>query len=241
MFKPLQHERAFETIVKQLKEAIYSGKLKPGDKLPTERELAGMFGVSRAAVRSAVLNLEQAGFLEIKKGAGGGFFIRELDFKPVRDSFKDLLRLGSASITDLAEARGALEPEAARLAAERSTTDDLVKIEKSISDLEEKMNVNLPAQPEDFNFHVYVAEGAKNPIILILMRALMDILFQSVGSYIVGPEKNEEVITQHKRILHAIKRKDTKSAYELSLEHVETMKVLFKRYENDLELKGITL
>lgn len=158
-----------------------------------------------------------------------------MDFKPVRDSLKDLLRLGSASITDLAEARGALEPEAARLAAERSTTDDLVKIEKSISDLEVKMNGNLPPQPEDFNFHVYVAEGSKNPIIIILMRALMDILFQSVGSYIVGPEKNEEIIAQHKRILHAIRAKDKKNAYVLSVEHVETMKALFKRYEDDLE------
>ena len=106
MFNPLPHERTFEAIVRQLKEAIYSGKLKPGDKLPTERELAKMFNASSAAVRSAVLNLEQAGLLKIKKGAGGGFFVQELDFKPVRDSLNDLVSFGKASISHTPSPRG---------------------------------------------------------------------------------------------------------------------------------------
>ena len=69
MFEPLNQERTFESIVKQIKEAIFAGKLKEGDKLPTERELARQFGVSRAAVRSAVLSLEQSGLLKIRKGS----------------------------------------------------------------------------------------------------------------------------------------------------------------------------
>ncbi|MBW1716633.1 MAG: winged helix-turn-helix transcriptional regulator [Deltaproteobacteria bacterium] len=90
----MSNERAFEAIAKQLKEAIYSGKLKPGDKLPTERELAKMFSSSGAAVRSAVLSLEQSRLLKMQKGAGGGLFVQELDFRPIRNSLNDLLRLG---------------------------------------------------------------------------------------------------------------------------------------------------
>ena len=207
MFEPLPHERAFEAIAKQVREAIYSGKLKPGDKLPTERDLAKMFNV-----RSAVLNLEQAGLLKIRKGSGGGFFVRELDCRPVRDSFNDLLRLGKISVSDLTEARGILEPEASRFAAKRATPNDIEEMEQSISDLQQRMSQGLPRRPADFNFHDCVTRGSKNPVIIIIMRALTDLIFQTIGSYTVDPKRNEEIINQHKRILDAIKAKDPENA-----------------------------
>ncbi|MBW2341791.1 MAG: FadR family transcriptional regulator [Deltaproteobacteria bacterium] len=231
MFKPLSNERAFETIAKQLKEAIYSRKLKPGDKLPTERELAKMFSSSRAAVRSAVLSLEQSGLLKIQKGAGGGFFIQELDFRPVRNSLNELLRLGKASIADLAEARRVLEPEAARLAAKKATSSDITKMEQSVLHLEQRMTKDLPRQANDFDFHVCVAEGSKNPIIITIMQSLMDLLFQSVGSYVLEPDQNEEIIKQHKKILDAIKANDPEKSQASALEHVKAMRGLFKQYE----------
>ena len=233
MFEPLPHERAFEAIAKQVREAIYSGKLKPGDKLPTERDLAKMFNVSRAAVRSAVLNLEQAGLLKIRKGSGGGFFVRELDCRPVRDSFNDLLRLGKISVSDLTEARGILEPEASRFAAKRATPNDIEEMEQSISDLQQRMSQGLPRRPADFNFHDCVTRGSKNPVIIIIMRALTDLIFQTIGSYTVDPKRNEEIINQHKRILDAIKAKDPENAQAFALEHVRAMRVLFEQYEPD--------
>lgn len=231
MFEPLSNERAFEAIAKQLKEAIYSEKLKPGDKLPTERELAKTFSSSRAAVRSAVLSLEQSGLLKIQKGAGGGFFIQELDFRPIRNSLNELLRLGKASIADLAEARSALEPEAARLAAKKATSSDITKMEQSVLQLEQRMIKSLPRQVDDFNFHVCVAEGSKNPIIITITQSLMDLLFRSVGSYVLEPDQNEGIVKQHKKILDAIKANDPEKSQACALEHVKTMRGLFKQYE----------
>jgi len=231
MFEPIRQARAFERIATQLREAIYAGKFTPGDKLPTERELAESFKASRAAVRSAVLNLEQSGLLQIRKGSGGGFFVRELDFEPFRDSLQDVLNLGKSSISDLAEARGILEPEAAGLAATRASPRHIERMESSIRDFEARLSRGLPRRPSDFNFHVCVAEGSQNPILCILMQALTDIIFQYTGSYDVAPEKNMEIVSQHEKILNAIKGKDPDAARQAAYEHVQSMKVLYQRYE----------
>jgi len=231
MFEPLRKERTFEVIVKQLRESIYSGRFKPGDKLPTEREFAEVFNVSRAAVRSAVLNLEQSGLLEIRKGSGGGFFVRELDFKPALDYLNDLLKLGKTSISDLTEIRGILEPEATRMAAERAEKEDIEKMEQSILTLQKRMSQGLTRRSDDFNFHVCVAEGTKNPSIIFFMRALTEIIFQTIGSYVITPQNNERIISQHKQILDAIKLKDPEKARAVAIMHVKAMKELFKKYE----------
>lgn len=232
MFEPVPQERAFETIAKQLRQAIYSEKFKPGDKLPTERELAKVFHVSRAAVRSAILNLEHSGLLQIKKGAKGGFFVRELDSEPFRNSLHELINLGKASVSHLAEVRGILEPEVSRIAAIRAEPQDLVKIEKSIADLWERMSDDRPRKPGDFNFHVCVAEGTKNPALIFLMRALTDIMYQTIGGYRVNPKDNKKIINQHRQIFDAIKSKNPEKALTAASKHVEAMKKLFWAYEN---------
>ena len=232
MFEPIPQERAFETIAKQLRQAIYSEEFKTGDKLPTERELAKLFNVSRAAVRSAILNLEQFGLIQIKKGAGGGFFVRELDFEPFRNSLHELINLGKASVSHLAEVRGILEPEVTRIAAIRAEPQDLLKMEKSIADLWDRMSDGLPRRPGDFNFHVCVAEGTKNPAVIFLMRALTDIMYQTIGAYRVDPENNKKIIDQHRQIFNAIKSKNPLKAQSAASKHVEAMKKLFWAYEN---------
>ena len=187
-FEPLKNERTFESIAKQIKETIFSGKLGPGDKLPTERELAEIFNASRVSVRSALLNLEQSGLLNIRKGAGGGFFVRDFNSKPVRDSMGDLLKLGKTSIGDLTEARLIIEPQASGLAAKRATSDDLAKIEYAIMDFQERIAQGLAPDPADLNFHVCVAEASKNPVLILTIRPLMELLFQSIGSYFLNFE-----------------------------------------------------
>jgi GntR family transcriptional repressor for pyruvate dehydrogenase complex len=232
MFKTLPRERTFETVVKQIKEAIYSAKLKHGDKLPTERDLAQIFNVSRAAVRSAMLNLEQSGFLQIKQGAGGGFFIRDLDFKPVRDSFHDLIRLGKASIFHFSEARLIIEPEAARLAALHATARDIADLENAILSFQLRTDKEPPPEPADLQFHVCIAQASKNPVILVLMQSLMDLLFQNIAPYSLDRGQSEVIVIQHKAIFDAIKARNSDKARASMLEHVTAMSALFKDFED---------
>jgi len=231
MFEPLNQGRAFESVVRQIREAIYAGKLKQGDKLPTEREMAAQFAVSRAAIRSAVLSLEQSGLLEIRKGPKGGFFIRELDFKSMRDSLNDLIQLGRASITDLTEARSIIEPNTAALAAKRATAEDLDKLTESIRIFKDRVAEGLPPKPADLQFHICIAEAAKNPVIVLMMRSLMDLLYKNIGSYFLSPKPGKSIGVQHHKILEAIKTGDSESARINMLKHLEAMRDLFKALE----------
>ena len=231
MFEPLNQSRAFESVVRQIREAIYAGKLKQGDKLPTEREMAAQFGVSRAAIRSAVLSLEQSGLLEIRKGAKGGFFIRELDFKSVRDSLNDLILLGHASVSDLTEARSIIEPNTAALAAKRATAEDLDKLTESIRTFKGRIVEGLPPEPADLQFHTCIAEAAKNPVIVMMMRSLMDLLYKNIGSYFITPKPGKSIGAQHQKILEAIEAGDSEQARKTMLSHLEAMRDLFKAFE----------
>jgi DNA-binding FadR family transcriptional regulator len=232
MFTSLKQERTFEAIVTQIKEAIYGGALKHGDKLPTERDLAQTFKVSRAAIRSAMLNLEQSGFLQIKKGAGGGFFIRELDFTPVRNSLHDLVRLGRASLLHVTEARLIVEAEAAGLAAVRSTPEDTDRLEAAIESFRHRLDEGAAPDSRDLQFHVCIAEASKNPIILVMIRSLMEILFQSISSYSLDRGRSEMIVTQHREILESIRARDPEKARALMIEHVAAMRSLFKDFES---------
>jgi GntR family transcriptional repressor for pyruvate dehydrogenase complex len=231
MFRPLKGERAFESIASQIRKEIYSKKLKPGDKLPTERELARIFNASRVSVRSAILNLEQSGLLHIKKGSGGGFFIRGWNPKTVSDSLSTMLQLGRASIADLTEARTIVESQAAGLAAKRATAEDLKKIETAINDFRKRARQKLPPAPGDLNFHVCVAEASKNPVILLVIQSLMDLLFEKIGSYSVSAGGSRQIIKHHQEILEAIKNKEEKKSQTLMLNHVEWMRNLFGKDE----------
>jgi len=177
------------------------------------------------------LNLEQSGFLKIRKGPSGGFFIQDLDFRPVRDSLNDLVRLGKASISDLTEARLILEPEAASLAATRATAEDISQIENSLESFRQRIIEEASPDPSDLQFHLCVAEGSKNYVIVIIMRSLMDLLFQSIASYLLDRRRSELILAQHKRILDAIKARNPDAARALMLEHVRAMRVLFKSFE----------
>jgi DNA-binding FadR family transcriptional regulator len=238
MFKPLKGERAFESIASQIRKEIYSGKLKPGHKLPTERELARIFNASRVSVRSALLNLEQSGLLHIKKGAGGGFFIKGWNPKPVSDSLSTMLQLGRVSIADLTEARIIVESQAAGLAAKRATEEDLRKIEAAIQDFRERAKQKSPPAPGDLNFHVCVAEASKNPVILLIIQSLMDLLFKRIGSYSVGAGDSRQIIKHHQEILGAIRNKEEKKSQAMMLKHVERMRNLFGKDEEGGRKEG---
>jgi DNA-binding FadR family transcriptional regulator len=104
MFRRVRVGRVSEEVVKQVQEAIFSGQLGPGDRLPPERELAEQFGLSSMSVRDALQTLESSGLVEIKVGSTGGAFIREPNFDPLRETLSSMLRSKKAN-TRLLRAR----------------------------------------------------------------------------------------------------------------------------------------
>src|SRR5437868_8133407 len=131
-FVPIRPTRASSDVIAQIRRAILSGQYRPGDRLPTERDMAQQFGVSRVTVRDALRALEANGLVRVKVGGQGGPYVSAPDIALLSDSIGTHLHLHGTSFQDLAEARQALETTAAQLAAHRATADDLAALENAI-------------------------------------------------------------------------------------------------------------
>lgn len=137
MLEPLKKTRLYEEIIKQLIELIKKGTLKPGDKLPPERELAAQLNVSRTAIREALRSLETMGFIESR--VGGGTFIKEITLDNVIDPFSTFLAQDKKLIVELIDVRLLLEVEMARLAALEINDEKVAMIEKSLNLMDEEI------------------------------------------------------------------------------------------------------
>ena len=170
--------RAFDTICQKVRDLLADGSLKPGDKLPAERQLAEQFGVGRSALREALRTLEAAGILTLKKGAHGGAFIREGDPSRVTQVIQDLLHLGSISLENLTEARIVVQESIVRLACERATLADLAALDKCI-DQEEQLTIEKKFSERlnvSMQFYELLAAAAHNPVLSITVDAMTKIL-----------------------------------------------------------------
>jgi len=227
-FQPVKSGRAFQVIAEQIKESIFAGDLKPGEKLPTERDLAKVFNVSRVTLRSALLKLEKSGLLDIRPGAGGGFFIRELDATNLNESFNDMLRAGKTTISEVSEARMIIEPQIVQLAAERATAKDIARLEKSIKQLLSRTRSGGPPDLKDLNFHISLAEASHNTVLVIICRSLINILFHSIENIEFSTSDTKRIADQHQSIIDVIRDRNGEEARRLMFEHVNDMGKLFK-------------
>lgn len=211
-YTPVQTRRAFEEVAIQIRAQLMSGALRPGDRLPSERELSEQFGLSRNTVREALRALEMSGILEFRKGATGGAFVREGQSDAVVSGFTDLFRLGVITPQDLIEARMIVGVEVTRLACKRGTDADfdgleanLVESEAAVAgeDVRRRVEVNL-------HFHVLLARAAKNPLLTILIDALVEV--QSKLLEVITPTPNEKVVLSRKRLIKHLRARNEDAA-----------------------------
>lgn len=166
-------KRGYEYIFQQIREAILSGRYKPGDRLPAEREMAQIFGVSRNGVREAIRGLESVGLIEIRIGVQGGAFVAPGDPSTVAQSVMDLASLGVLSPENLLEARILLTSGVIRLACERATEEDLQRIEREIVDTDEQVTEPGPRRNAQITrFYRLLAEATHNDVLVMLMESL---------------------------------------------------------------------
>jgi len=209
MYLPIQSERLYEQIVSQIEQRIEAGDLKVGDQLPSERELAEQFAVSRTAVREAVKALRQKGLLEIRPGRGT--FITNGTSDTVRNSLGMLMKIGMTKGSgDLVEVREILEPEIAALAATRMTDEYISAMQEAVNIMDTALdNVDVFVEA-DLDFHLALAEGTQNLIIPILMDSIIDLLREQrkrTGLTKGGLQRGQ---IHHKKILDAVTRRDAR-------------------------------
>ncbi|GLZ07808.1 GntR family transcriptional regulator [Actinomadura sp. NBRC 104412] len=221
LFKPLQVVRASHDVVRQIKEAIHAGRLRPGDGLPSERELTQRFGISRVTVRDALRTLEATGLIEIRVGARGGAFVRVPGPEHVGDGFTNMMLLSDLSPEEVTEARMIIERGAVPLACRRRTDDDLAALDeicdRSVTAVEEgRHDVALSAE-----FHIRLASCAHNDAIELLVNSFQEPLLMSLSRAMdVAPEMGARGVREHRALVEAIRRQDVAAADRLMSAHL---------------------
>lgn len=174
-FQPVRTRRVFEEICEQIRRRLDSGELKPGDKLPAERDLVLEMGVSRPALREALRTLEISGLITLRKGVKGGAFI--CDGSPARltQSLQDLMFLGRLSLVNLMEARGLISGVVIRLACERGTERHFDAIQGCIEYIEKCEDLKSRSEAA-VSFFSLIAQATGNEVLALLVDSLSDIV-----------------------------------------------------------------
>ena len=180
MFTPIRPLRVSNEVTEQLKQSILLGHFKPGDKLPSERELAEDFQVSRVAIREALRALENAGFIATRQGITGGAFVTDLSFQQLTNSFLDLFLCEKLSIPELYHVRRLIEPEVARLAALRVNDEYVRRLREAIE--AEKIPGSTLSEEVDrkTSVHYILAEMCGNRFFEALVTCVMRLTKQVV-------------------------------------------------------------
>ena len=213
--------RVYQHIVAHIERAIYDGSLANGDKLPPERELGRRFGASRVAVREALRALEHRGMLEVHQGCLGGHFVRALDTSVVSRDFHTLLRLGRLTAAQLTEARLMMEPEVARLAAERATDVDIKELRAALDERFAVVAGGGDPRDLDLDFHRRLALAARTPVHAVAIHALMDLESEIVAPRgLLAEADRAEVEIAHSALLEAVEARDGDRARLVMQSHI---------------------
>lgn len=219
--KPIKPKKISDQALDQIRELIYRGKLKPGDKILAERELARAMQVSRSTVRDAIQRLVTMGLVVQKQGQGT--FVKAVDSKEETPIFK-MMQTQDATIDDLLEVRLGLECNAAAMAARRADGDDIKAMDLSIEEMKKEIDSGRLGTAADTSFHMAIAYAAKNPLQILIMRNFYDYLFQGIRTsledlYMDG-ENISTILKQHLGIIDAIKARDCERAQRAMNTHI---------------------
>lgn len=212
----LSRPRLYEQIVRELHHHIAAHGLKPGDKLPAERELAQALGVSRASLAQALVALEVVGIVQVRHGEGAT--IRQLP--GATDTLVRAVREHQDSLPDIIDARSAMEAKLAWLAAERRTDQDLQRIDDALAQMRDEVQAGERALEGDRAFHEAVTRAAHSVVLARLMAEISELILESRIESLSQPGRPQDSLRMHESIADAIRRQDSRAAASAMTEHI---------------------
>ncbi len=212
--------------MEQIQDVILDGKIKPGEKLPSERELGEMLGTSRGTLREALRILEQKGLIEIRLGVNGGAIVKETTWEQMSETLALLIRSQSVSLHHLAEFREDVEENVASLAAERATKEDIQDLNRLIKEAEKFYKKGVSHWDKfvgvDEKIHMGLARISRNPIYSFILETVHANIGKYYNKYLPpGENKLEENFRDLVEIVRAVEQKKAKEAGLLAKEHVK--------------------
>src|SRR5580658_1776916 len=217
-FEVVRKNKVYEEVARQIERLILK-KLKPGDKLPSERELAELLQVSRSSIRDAIRSLELMGLVEPRQGTGT--IVREPSAGSKISPFANALERKREQVTELLDFRKMLEPPLAARAATHASVEEISEMEEILKRQEEKQNQGDAAIAEDAEFHYSIALASGNSVVLKVIDTLMDLLRDTRERSLQVEGRSQKSLAGHRRILAAVKRHDAEAAKAAMRRHIE--------------------
>jgi GntR family transcriptional repressor for pyruvate dehydrogenase complex len=232
--KQVKKSKVYHEIVHQIKDLISRGRIKPGDRLPPERELAELFKSSRNSVRDALRVLEQMGLIESRHG--DGTYVRALSPDELTEPLALLLLQSRGQMHELWDVRRLIEPGVAEMAAEHITAEELQDLAAILAVQQEKVEQGLSTLEEDTAFHYGIARATRNTVLLRVLDTIMDLLRESRERSLQQADRPVYSLAGHRRILEALARGDRVAARAESLRHLQEIEErVFRVEEGDEE------
>lgn len=239
MLRAIKKTRIHEEVVTQIHDLIRQGKLKAGDQLPSERELAETFKVSRTSVREALRALETKGLIVSRTGMGN--FVAELPIESLVAPLAKLLIQEKDALADIFEMRKLIEPHIASLAAQRATHADIERMKRILDKQRDAVGRGETGVEADAELHFAIGQATQNQALEKLVSGLMELLSHSREESLQTSDRRRASIEAHREILSAIERHDKRQAQKTMLHHIERVEenVLSSRKSEADEKKGL--
>ncbi len=223
-FRVVRKTRVSEEIIGQVRDLITSGRLKVGDRLPAERDLAKTLQVGRSTVREAIRALESLGVLQARPGEGTFLIANPAEQRP--DPITANAFMSWENQRKLFEVRMVIEPDLAALAARRASFEQIVKMRETLQEQEASLKQGQTGIKADTAFHFLLAEAAGNEILLRIMDSLMSLLHETREASLLTSGRPASSLKQHKAIIRAIEARDPVAAERRMREHIAGMEKL---------------
>lgn len=214
--KPLTRPRLYEQVAEQITGWIGENGLKPGDRLPPERELATRLGVSRATVSQALVALEVIGVVAVRHGDGAVLTETRSSTKII-----DAIRAHATRMPEIIEARDALESKLAALAAQRRSDDDMARIDAALDEMARDIGDGGRGVEGDELFHAAITAAAHSSLLARMMAEISDLILETRIESLSQPGRPRDSLQAHRKIADAIRAKDPRAAAEAMHDHVE--------------------
>lgn len=221
-FNKIMPQKVSGEIVKQIKALIKNGELNPGEKLPTERQLADSLGVGRSSLREAINTLETLGFVEIKKRKG--IFVRSVSASMLSNPIKQILDEDNTKVFQLYELRKDIELASAFIAAKTCTKDNIDSLAEQVKKMETDTKDLVLDLADDLKFHLTIAQATKNFFRAHILKSIFDLsneYMQYVQERVAhGKENLEAIFNQHEKLFKAIEAKNQEEAKAAMSNHL---------------------
>lgn len=222
LFTAVSLNRASQAIVEQIKALLREGRLAPGDRLPSERDLCQQFGVSRVTVREALRILETSGLITIKVGARGGAFVTSPSTEQVGAGLADLMTLSLLTAEEVTEARLVFEIGIVPLVVQRATSWDITRLRQMTDEHKRAMKAGVYTMDMSADFHTAVAGCTHNAAIEMLVQSFHGPLLMSlIEAKTVAPLMGRAGVTEHVGFIDAVEAKDAQKAEKIMRAHLE--------------------